>query len=56
MRHFVWAAALVMAGIAAAACGGGSKPPMVPDAPDPALGDGGADTPTTAPAPAPGKK
>jgi hypothetical protein len=39
---------IVVAGVAA--CGGASKPPMVPDAPDPAVtGDAGADTPTTAP-------
>jgi hypothetical protein len=41
--------AILFAG--AAACGGASKPPMVPDAPDPALaGDAGADTPATTPA------
>jgi hypothetical protein len=46
MRHLVRCAwiGLIVAGVAA--CGGASKPPMVPDAPDPALSvDGGADTP-----------
>ena len=52
MRHFGWAVAFVVAGAVAAACGGARKPPMVPDAPDPALADGGADTPA-APATAP---
>jgi hypothetical protein len=46
MRHFVWAA-IVALGICAWACGGSSKPPMVPDQPgDPTLvGDGGATMP-----------
>jgi hypothetical protein len=44
----------MLAALALGACGGASKPPMVPDAPDPALGDGGADTPSTA-APPPKK-
>ncbi len=50
--RIAWGALVV--GLLVAACGGASKPPMVPDAPDPAIGaDGGADTPT---APAPAKK
>jgi hypothetical protein len=54
MRHFVWAS-LVVVGVFAAACGGGNRPPMVPDAPDPALGDGG-DAPAQPPAPSQTKK
>ncbi|MGO8992857.1 MAG: hypothetical protein ACLQVI_05990 [Polyangiaceae bacterium] len=46
----------MIAGLALAACGGSSKPPMVPDAPDPALGgDGGVEGPAPAAAPS-GKK
>jgi hypothetical protein len=41
--------AISVAGLAA--CGGASKPPMVPDAPDPALvGDAGAEPPPATPA------
>jgi hypothetical protein len=36
--------------LATAACAGNSKPPMVPDSPDPALGDAGPDMPSSAPA------
>ena len=45
MRHFVWALVLIAIGVAA--CGGGNKPPMVPDQPDDTglAGDGGADMP-----------
>jgi hypothetical protein len=53
MRHIVWAAVLVVLGLATGGCGGGSKPPMVPDAPDPAVGDAGAEVPVATPA---GKK
>ena len=58
MRDPVWCARRVVGalavGLAVTACGGGSKPPMVPDAPDPALvGDAGSDTPASPPAAAP---
>jgi hypothetical protein len=41
---------IVTLGLATAACAGNSKPPMVPDSPDPALGDAGAEMPSSAPA------
>jgi hypothetical protein len=54
MRHLGIAAFVVAMGIAGAACGGPSKPPLLPDQDDSALGsDGGVDTPGTG-APAPG--
>jgi hypothetical protein len=52
MRHLGWWAWMGLVAAVLAGCGGSSKPPMVPDAPDPALGvDGGADTPAAAPSP-----
>jgi hypothetical protein len=43
--------------VGATACGGPSKPPMVPDAPDPAFtGDAGGDLPSVAPSPPPAPK
>jgi hypothetical protein len=63
MREPVRRALLALVGaivvVGAAACGGSSKPPMVPDAPDPALaGDAGAPAPASPPVsmPAPPKK
>jgi hypothetical protein len=46
---------VVALGILAAACAASSKPPMVPDAPDPAV-DAGPPPPATTAAPAPAKK
>ncbi len=42
---------VVASALAMAACAGGNKPPMVPDAPDPAVGDAGPDLPQSAPVP-----
>ncbi len=39
-----------------AGCGGSSKPPMIPDAPDPALGVDAGDVQASAPAAPPVKK
>jgi hypothetical protein len=55
MREPVWSARRVLVGAVLVAgvvgCGGGSsKPPMVPDAPDPAVtGDAGAPAPASPP-------
>jgi hypothetical protein len=50
MRHLGWWVWMGLVAAVLAGCGGSSKPPMVPDAPDPALSvDGGADTPAAAP-------
>ena len=48
MMQPVWrVVGAVVVGLMVAACGGGSKPPMVPDAPDPSLGvDAGPDVPS----------
>ena len=51
-----WGALAVVLLGTVTACGGASKPPMVPDAPDPTFtGDAGADTPASVPVGA-GKK
>jgi hypothetical protein len=44
--------AMIVVSLALGACGGGSKPPMVPDTPDPSFAvDAGADTPPPPPPP-----